>query len=92
MKTCYSSSLLFGFSDTVASTSAIGPDSDLQFGDMAYMLGRDNAISLADVIEEPERIAQVSPEDGLPAVIAAPERLEQSELIVSHMGLFLERS
>ncbi len=53
-------------------------------GDMAYR--RDNAISLADVIEEPERIAQVSPEDGLPAVIAAPERLEQSELIVSHMA------
>ena len=65
-------------------------DADLQFGDMAYMLGRDNAISLADVIEEPERIAQVSPEDGLPAVIAAPERLEQSELIVSHMAEIVE--
>lgn len=62
-------------------------DADLQFGDMAYMLGRDNALTISDLIEEPERIVRIAPEDGMPAVIAAPEYLEQSELI---MTLFAE--
>lgn len=61
-------------------------DADLQFGDMAYMLGCDDAQTISDLIEEPERIARIVPEDGLPAVIAAPEYLEQSELIMTHFA------
>lgn len=61
-------------------------DADLQFGDMAYMLGRDNALTISDLIEEPERIVRIAPEDGMPAVIAAPEYLEQSELIMTHFA------
>lgn len=61
-------------------------DADLQFGDVAYLLGRDNALTISDLIEEPERIVRIAPEDGMPAVIAAPEYLEQSELIMTHFA------
>lgn len=65
-------------------------DGDLQFGDMSYMLGRDSAFTIVDVMEEPERISHVMPEDGLPAVIAAPENLEHSELVMTHMAEIID--
>ena len=65
-------------------------DADLQFGDMAYLLGRDSALSIVDLIEEPERISQVTPEDGLPALITSPEFVEQSELVMNHMAEIIE--
>lgn len=65
-------------------------DADLQFGDMAYLLGRDSALSIVDLIEEPGRISQVTSEDGLPALIASPEFVEQSELVMNHMAEIIE--
>lgn len=65
-------------------------DADLQFGDMAYMLGRDSAISITDLVEEPKRISQIVPEEGLPALIASPEYVEQSELVMTHMAEIIE--
>lgn len=65
-------------------------DADLQFGDMAYMLGRDSAISITDLVEEPKRISQIVPEEGLPALIASPEYVEQSELVMTHMAEIID--
>lgn len=61
-------------------------DADLQFGDMAYLMGFDEALTVSDLLTEPKRIAQCVPENGFPALIGAPEHLEQSELLMSYMG------
>lgn len=61
-------------------------DADLQFGDMEYLVGRDNSFDITDLIAEPERISQVEPKGNLPALIASPRRLEQSELIMGRMA------
>lgn len=61
-------------------------DADLQFGDMEYLVGRDDALDVTDLMADPERIAQVEPQGDLPAVIASPRRLEQSELIMRRMA------
>ena len=61
-------------------------DADLQFGDMAYMLGCDSALSIMDLIDEPERITRINPENDLPAVIEAPQYLEHSELAITQMA------
>lgn len=65
-------------------------DGDLQFGDMSYMLGRDDALTITELIEEPKRISRVVPDDGLPAIIAAPNHLEHSELVMTHMAEIIE--
>lgn len=61
-------------------------DADLQFGDMEYLVGRDDSFDITDLMAEPERIAQVEPKGNLPALIASPKRLEQSELIMDRMA------
>lgn len=64
-------------------------DADLQFGDMEYLVGRDNSFDIADLIAEPERISQVEPKGNLPALIASPRRLEESEIIMGRMAEFI---
>ncbi len=65
-------------------------DADLQFGDMKYLMGREQSIDLTDIMAHPERIERVSPEGSLPALIASPKRLEQSELVVSKMAELID--
>ncbi len=64
-------------------------DADLQFGDMGFLLGREDGFDIADLMAQPERSAQVEPEEGLPALIRSPRRLEQSELIMGRLAEFI---
>lgn len=56
-------------------------DADLQFGDMKYCLGEKEPLTLTDVLEDNTRLKQLNPETLKPALLAAPQRLEQSEAI-----------
>lgn len=56
-------------------------DADLQFGDMKYCLGEEEPITLEDVLRDRERLKQINPDNLKPALLAAPQRLEQSEAI-----------
>ena len=65
-------------------------DFDLQFGDAAFLLGAERALGLDEFIRHPERIARMDSPNGLPAVIGTPEKLEQSEAAVNHVGEMLD--
>lgn len=59
-------------------------DADLQFGDMDYLLGAQDPLHIEDVVDEPERLFDLDMRDKgkLPALLAAPRRIEVSELVV----------
>lgn len=61
-------------------------DADLQFGDMELLLGGEALCDVAELIADPERIAQADGSGSLPVLISAPQRLEQSELVMGHMA------
>lgn len=65
-------------------------DLDLQFGDAAVMLGMGQAVGVDDVAATPARLAQLRPEGLVPAVLAAPRRLEQSEAVVAELPHLLD--
>ncbi len=64
-------------------------DADLQFGDMGFLLGKEDGFDIADLMAQPERMAQVEPDGGLPALIRSPRKLEQSELIMGRLAEFI---
>lgn len=61
-------------------------DADLQFGDMEFLLGKEGSIDVVELLRNPEKLAQVVPEGEMPALIAAPRKLEESESAGAHMG------
>ncbi len=64
-------------------------DADLQFGDMGFLLGKEDGFDIADLMAQPEKLTQVEPKDGLPALIQSPRKLEQSELIMGRLAEFI---
>ena len=65
-------------------------DADLQFGDLAYLCGSETALHADDLIEAPLRIQGLQGDGKLPALIAAPRRLERSELVAASIGQLIE--
>lgn len=59
-------------------------DLDLQFGDAGFLLGLDDTVGIDELVRQPERINRVKPAGGLPAVVGAPDRLEESEAFVAY--------
>lgn len=58
-------------------------DLDLQFGDVGFLLGASEAFAVDELAAQPERVLRMEPKDGLPAIIEAPERVEQSEAVAA---------
>lgn len=56
-------------------------DYDLQFGDVASAIGASDAPALDELVARPELLEALQPRGGLPAVLAAPSRIEASELL-----------
>lgn len=56
-------------------------DGDLQFGDMHYLTGCDDALRIDDLLASPSRVEVLEPQSGMPAVLAASARLERSEVV-----------
>lgn len=65
-------------------------DFDLQFGDMREMLGQPDALGIDEVLENPARLAQLSPSEGMPAVLGAPRHLEEAESIAARAPVLLD--
>lgn len=65
-------------------------DADLQFGDMRYFLGEEEPITLDRVIEDPALLSKLNPDKQRPALLAAPEKLEESEILDVQMSQLLE--
>lgn len=65
-------------------------DFDLQFGDMREMLGQPDALGIDEVLDNPARLAQLSPSEGMPAVLGAPRHLEEAESIAARAPVLLE--
>lgn len=59
-------------------------DLDLQFGDAGFLLGLDDVVGIDELVRQPERINQVKPAGGLPAVVGIPDKLEESEALVAY--------
>lgn len=60
-------------------------DCDLQFGDVASMVGVESPLCIDEALAHPERIEAELSGSGSLAVLAAPSRLEASEEIVSQL-------
>ncbi|MGN0262088.1 MAG: CpaE family protein [Eggerthellaceae bacterium] len=56
-------------------------DADLQFGDLAYLMGDDSPLRCDDLLESPLRVEGLGSSEGVPALLAAPLRLERSEFV-----------
>ncbi len=61
-------------------------DFDLQFGDMAEMLGVDRPLRIDEALAQPARLDALRPEGNLPALLAAPLRVELAESIANQAG------
>lgn len=54
-------------------------DLDLQFGDMKPLLGRDEAVGVDDLADDPSQLARLRPPAEGPALVAAPSKIERCE-------------
>lgn len=66
-------------------------DFDLQFGDEAVLLGVKNPLRVEDVLDAPSRLSQLHAEGRVPAVLAAPKRLEDAERVADRANDLLDR-
>lgn len=67
-------------------------DADLQFGDMDYLLGVQEPIRIEDIAEDGGRLQNLAGQGAKerPALVAAPRRIETSEVVVSEVSRILE--
>lgn len=56
-------------------------DYDLQFGDVAAMMGVDSPLTIDEAIARPDKLVRELGRSDRPALLAAPERLEEAESI-----------
>ncbi len=61
-------------------------DFDLQFGDMAEMLGVERPLRIDEALAQPSRIDSLQAQGNLPALLAAPLRVELAESIANQAG------
>ena len=67
-------------------------DGDLQFGDAATMLADAPAVSVDKAIADPSVLDTTTLQPGVPLVLSAPERLEQSELYLPQVPGLVDRA
>ena len=67
-------------------------DADLQFGDMHHLSGIENPVTVREVAEGSATVEGLRPEGGVPALLAAPPRLEQSETLAGALPGIVERA
>ena len=65
-------------------------DFDLQFGDMAQLMGVKKPLRIDEVLARPERLAQLACEGKVPALLAAPEHVDAAEAVVAQAPALLD--
>lgn len=61
-------------------------DADLQFGDIAYLAGRDDTLPLDEALSSPSRLDALECRGRQPAILSAPVRLEHSEEVAGKLA------
>lgn len=67
-------------------------DADMQFGDMRYMAGVENPLTLDEVVADQTKLEKLVSDGRHPALLAAPKRLEQSEFAGESIARILEQA
>ena len=65
-------------------------DFDLQFGDMAQLMGVKKPLRIDEVLARPERLGQLACEGKVPALLAAPEHVDAAEAVVTQAPALLD--
>ena len=65
-------------------------DFDLQFGDMAQLMGVKKPLRIDEVLARPERLGQLACEGKAPALLAAPEHVDAAEAVVAQAPALLD--
>lgn len=65
-------------------------DFDLQFGDLDALAGVPDAMGVDDLLRSPARVGQLVPQDGMPALLKAPVRLEDAESLGARIPQVLD--
>ena len=65
-------------------------DFDLQFGDAPALMGVQNPLAVDDVLAVPSRLDQLRSDGRMPALLAAPRHLEDSEAVVERAPQLLD--
>lgn len=65
-------------------------DFDLQFGDLPLLLGVHDPMHVDDILASPARLSQLHSEKYMPALLAAPVRLEEAETVVRSASKLLD--
>lgn len=66
-------------------------DFDLQFGDAPALMGVQNPLAIDDVLAVPSRLDQLRSDGRMPALLAAPHHLEDSEAVVERAPQLLDQ-
>ena len=66
-------------------------DFDLQFGDAPALMGVQNPLAVDDVLAVPSRLDQLRSDGRMPALLAAPRHLEDSEAVVERAPQLLDQ-
>lgn len=61
-------------------------DADMQFGDMHYLTGAENPLLLDEVAADRAKLEKLVSDGLRPALLAAPKRLEQSEVVAGGLS------
>ena len=65
-------------------------DGDLQFGDMRELLGAEHAFGVDEALSGAVDVGSIPYSEGIPCVLAAPRRLEQSEALSGRLGALID--
>ena len=65
-------------------------DFDLQFGDMAQLMGVKKPLRIDEVLARPERLAELSCKGRAPVLLAAPEHVDAAEAVVAQAPALLD--
>lgn len=74
-----------------AGHSTVIVDADLQFGDIRYLMGSNDALTLDQAVAAPGRLDTLEPQGALPAIVAAPSHVEQSEVVFDQLDAIVDR-
>lgn len=66
-------------------------DADLQFGDAAQLLSARNPLRIDQALRDPLRLEQLAPQEGMPALLAAPTGVEDSEMVGDQLEALMDR-
>lgn len=65
-------------------------DADLQFGDAHFLMGSSQALTVSKALANPLLLSQLNTKRNSPALLAAPNNLEQSEIVSTQIASLLE--